>query len=243
MKTKNYFIASILFVSVLFSTTILAQEKYSMVELQFIMPKIGMESAFESAVKAHNNLYHKDAPYKASVDVILTGKQSGWYVWIMGPCMFTDLDSRPVSDAHDKDWSEKVAPKIAKYGAVEYWRHNSELSYKSGTEDAKLEEIWFLDIKRGDNYKFKAFIAKIKAAFEKRGEGDMQVYYNQFNEDDGRDVAIVWGMKNWTEMDKDDDGIKKYYEEINGEGSWTNAMDDWEEIVQSMKSQLWKIGI
>lgn len=243
MKTKNYVFASLFLASLLFSTTIMAQEKYDMVELSFILPKIGMEKAFESAIKEHNNLYHKEGAYTAHLDYILTGKQAGWYVWLMGPCTFTDLDKRPVDDAHDKHWADKISPTVAKYGSTEYWKHNSKLSYQSGTENAKLEEIWFLDLKRGDYYRFKSFVTKIKEAFEKKGEGNMHIYDNQFNENNGRDVAIVWGMNTWAERDKDNGGIKKEYEEINGEGSWQNAMDEWEEFTESMTRQMWKIGI
>lgn len=243
MKTKNYVFASILVVSLLFSTTNMAQEKYDMVELSFILPKIGMEKAFESAIKEHNNLYHKDGAYKGHLDYILTGKQAGWYVWLMGPCTFTDLDKRPVNDAHDKHWADKISPAVARYGSTEYWKHNPKLSYQSGTENAKLEEIWFIDLKRGDYYRFKALITKIKEAFEKKGEGNMHIYDNQFNENNGRDVAVVWGMNSWADMDDDNGGIKKEFEEINGEGSWGNAMDEWEEITESMVRQMWKIGI
>ena len=33
------------------------------------------------------------------------------------------------------------------------------------------------------------------------------------------------------------------YEEINGEGTWQNAMDEWNEITESIVRQMWKIGI
>lgn len=245
MKTKNYVFASILLVSLLFSTSNIAQEKetYGMAELSFMMPKVGMETAFENAVKEHNNMYHKDGPYKASLDKIITGKQAGWYAWLMGPCTFTDLDKRPVSAAHDKHWDDKVTPTIAKYGSNEYWKHNPKLSYQSGSEGAKLEEIWFLDLKRGDYYRFKELMTKIKGAFEKKGDGHMHVYENQFGENNGRDVAVVWGMNGWSDFDKDNGGIKKEYEEMNGEGTWQNAMDEWEEITESIVRQVWKIGI
>ena len=83
-------------------------------------------------------------------------------------------------------------------------------------------------------------MTKIKAAHEKRGKGSIRVYDNQFNAGDGREVTIVWEYSNWAEFDDDDGGIKKYYEEINGEGSWDNAMDEWTEITESIKSQVWK---
>jgi hypothetical protein len=242
MKTKMNLIAVLLMCCMLFSTSMLAQEKYNMVEITFMMPKIGMENSFENAVKEHNGLYHKEGPFKGSLDYITTGKQTGWYVWIMGPCTFTDLDNKPSSDAHNKHWEQKVAPTVAKYGSTEYWKHNPKISYKSGTETIKYEEIWFIDIKRGDSYRFNAFMEKIKAAFEKKGEGEMQVYENQFNEENGRDIAIVWGVGNYAGFDKNG-SIKKEFEEINGEGSWDSALDEWEEFTVSVTSQLWKIGI
>ena len=70
----------------------------------------------------------------------------------------------------------------------------------------------------------------------------MHVYDNQFNENDGRDIAIVWGMDKWSELDEDS-SIKDIYEEINGEGTWQNAMDEWTEITESIVRQMWKIGI
>lgn len=243
MKTKFYLLASMIVGSLLFAPEIIAQEKYQMVELTFIMPKIGSEKTFETAIKEHNDMYHKEVPYKASLDYILTGKQAGWYVWLMGPCTFTDLDGRPEDDAHRKHWTDKVSPTVAKYGSTEYWKHNAKLSYQSKEINPKIEEIWFADIKKGDYYKFKDFVTKIKAAFEKKADGNMNIYENQFSEGNGRQIAIVWAMDNFAEMDKDTGGIKKEYEEIYGEGSWANAMDDWLEIIDKMSSQLWRIGI
>lgn len=245
MKTKNYFIVALLCVGLLLSSTVQAQEekKNQLVEVTFMLPKVGMEKAFEKGVKSHNETYHKEGANQAHVDYIMTGKQTGWYAWIMGPCTFTDLDNRPLSEAHDKDWAGKVAPTIAKYGSTEYWKHNSSLSYASSDEMPKLEEIWFIDLKRGDYYRFKELLTKIKAAFAKKGDGSMHIYDNQFNENNGRDIAIVWGLKNWAEFDNEDASIKKEYEEINGEGTWQNAMDEWSEITESIVSQVWRVGI
>jgi hypothetical protein len=243
MKTSVRLFISILIVSLVLSTSSYAQEKYSMVELTFILPKIGMENAFEQAVKTHNKQFHSDGASKAHLDYIMTGKQAGWYVWLMGPCTFTDLDSRPDSDTHNKEWEQNVATKIAKYGSVEYWKHNPKWSFSSGSETAKLEEIWFFGVKSEDYYKFNDLMVKVVEAFKKQGTTDIQVYQNQFREDNNRDVAIVWGMNSWADMDKDDDGIKKYYEEINGEDSWANFLDEWFEVTHSVVSQVWKINI
>jgi hypothetical protein len=247
MRTTNL-IAMLLFAILLTTFTVNAQEKnesYAMVELTFMLPKIGMEKAFESAVKAHNEKYHKEGVFKASLDMIITGKEAGWYVWMMGPCTFTDLDARPNDDAHTNDWDKNISPTILEYGRNEFWRYNKNLSYykEGSTNVTKLENIWVIGVKNGQQYKFKEFMEKVKKAHEKRGDGNIQVYNNQFRESNGRDVAIVWTLNNWAEMDEDDGGIKKYYEEIYGEGSWANGLKDWENSVDSVSSQMWRIGV
>lgn len=220
-----------------------ANKSYKMVELTYILPKIGMEKAFVKAIKEHDNLYHKDGPYAANLDYITTGKEAGWYVWGMGSATFTDLDKRPGKGVHADDWDKKIAPLVTKYGRVEYWKMNEKLSYGTTTGKIKYETVWILDIKRGDDFRFKAFITKVKEAYLKKGEDVYYVYENQFREGDGRDVAIVWPINSLSDMDKDDGGIKKTYEEINGEGSWDNAMKEWEDYTVGMISQVWEIGV
>jgi len=247
MKTKLNLVFALLLSAVLSITTLNAQEAktdYGMAEVTYMMPKTGMEKAFEDAVKAHNEKYHKEGPYKANLDYILTGKETGWYVWVMGPCTFTDLDSRPNDDAHRMDWDKNVSPKVYKYGRNEYWRYNDKLSYRGDASDnAKLENLWFLDIADGKGDEFRGFMEKVKKAYEKKGKGHFMLYFNQFSEDNGRDAAIVWTMDKWGEMDMDDGGIKDSYEEIYGEGSWEKALDVWRSAVTSVKSQMWKIGV
>lgn len=247
MKTKNKLLSSLLIIAMLITSIGIAQEKekkkYGMVEIVYILPKIGMEKAFVNAVTEHNNMYHKEGPYKGHMDLILTGDDAGWYVWAMGPCMFSDLDNRPGEGAHTEHWTNSVAPKVKKYGRTEYWRYNEKLSYKSDDTPSKFENIWLVDIKRGDYYRFKALMKKIKEAYKKKGDGNIHVYDNQFNAGDGRDVAILWAFSSWAEFDDDDGGIKKFYEEINGEGSWENAMDEWTEISVSINSQVWEHGV
>jgi len=233
-------------VTLLFSFASFAQdekESYGMAEIIYINAKVGMEKAFVNAIKEHNAMYHKEGPYAAGMDVILSGKEAGWYVWYMGPHTFTDLDNAPGKGAHADHWNSKVAPNIQEYGRTEYWRMNSKLSYMSSQDEMKYSTIWFIDIKRGDYYRFKAILGKIHEAFEKRGDGSMRVFNNQFGGTDGRDVAIAWDIKNFAEMDNDDESIKKEYEEINGEGSWQNMLDEWEDITESLDSQLWENNI
>lgn len=245
MKTNKFLMISVLIVTLLITSISIAQEKetYQMVNLQYIMPKVGMEKAFVKAVTDHNNLYHKDGVYQASLDNILTGGETGWYVWLMGPNTFSDLDGSPGEGAHMDHWTKTVAPTIQKYGRSEFWKYNEKFSYNAEKETPKYENIWILDLKRGDYYRFKALMLKIKVAHEKKADDSILIYENQFNANDGREIAIVWPFNKWAELDIDNGGIKKVYEELNGEGSWQDAMEEWTEITESINSQVWEISV
>lgn len=44
------------------------------------------------------------------------------------------------------------------------------------------------------------------------------------------------------EIDKDDGGIKSFFEELLGEVSWGNALKDLEDSTKKNNSQVWRIG-
>lgn len=212
---------------------------YGMAEITFMKPKIGMEKDFVKAVANHNEIYHKDGPYKARLDQIYTGKQAGWYVWIMGPCTFTDLDSRNLGDAHTDHWDTNVANTVAKYGRTEFWKYNPKLSFDGIEEPIKISNLWLVDIADNEYHRFKDFMEKIQKAFAKMNRDNMRVYDNQFNEDDGRDVVIVWSSTKWADMDEQNDDLEATYEEIHGKGTWQTAIDDWRDFTVSVSSSLW----
>ncbi|MDT0551808.1 hypothetical protein [Urechidicola vernalis] len=244
MKTKK--ISSVVLIACLISLYGFAQESntdYQMASIVFIDAKIGHEKDFESKVIEHNNKFHNEAPNKGYLDQVISGKNAGTYVWVMGPCTFTDLENMNPGDGHEEHWDTEVVPLIKGYGAQEYWRFNEKLSYyPNPVVNRKFANLWLIDLKRGDYYRFKTLMGKIAEAYEKKGTGNMRVYDNQFNADDGRDVVIIWDMENMAELDIMDP-IKPAYEEVNGEGSWDTMLEEWEEITLKIDSQLWRVNI
>ena len=211
---------------------------YRMVELQYIKVKPGMAQKFEAAVKGHNDKYHEEGKYGASLYTIVTGNEAGWYVWTMGPCTFTDLDGRPGEGAHQDDWNKTIDVLIADYGRTEYWRWNEKMSHRV-ENDAKMIQIWWVDVTRGEYYRFKNFMEKIKAVNEKHNRS-ISVYDNEFNQNDGRDVAMVWPIENWAAMDKDDWKVKDAYEAEYGEDSWQLAFEEGKDALGEMKQEIWR---
>lgn len=225
---------------------LLAQDEednsYKMVQLIHMKVKMGKSDAFEKAVKAHNEKYHKEDPYQAWLDVISTGPNAGTYVWGMGPCTMTDLDDRPGKGAHDDDWKKTVEPHVASYGDIEYWKFNDKLSYSMEDFDPKASgviSIWWLDITRGEYYRFKKLMTDVQEAYAKANERTMHVYNNMFINGGGKDVAIVWPRKNWAAMDEEWD-LSKVFNEVHGEDSWDLMIEEWEECVKEVRREVWK---
>ena len=106
---------------------LLAQD-YTMYETQYLKVQPGKWKEFSANMAAHNQKFHSDGPYKSSVWRVSNGKRSGQLVWVMGPCTFTDLDSRPAGDDHESDWMNKVES-LATGHHNEYWRLQESLSY------------------------------------------------------------------------------------------------------------------
>lgn len=212
-------------------------EGYIMLEDEYIMAKTGHEAQFEAAIKAHNEKYHSEAPYEAELYQVHTGNEAGWYIWEMGPTTYTQLDTRPQDEGHDSDWANTVAPHVAKYGRTEYWRLNNALSYSNGTENDKYI-IWYVDIARGENYRFRAMMDKVKKVHEKMDD-EISVWYSQFAQNDGRDACIVWGFDKWGEFDIEDWQISEEFDAEFGDGEWDNALEEWEEVVKSVIQEVW----
>lgn len=245
MRTKKIVLSLLIIAGLLFNLDTIAQETekktYKMAEITYMMPNVGMEKAFEDAVKDHNEKYHKEGPFRGGLDQIVTGEESGWYVWVMGPCMFSDLDNRPNDDAHGAHWNKNVAPNIKKYGRTEYWKYNEGISVYSGESKPKLINIWIIGLEENKDHVFSRLMQMVKEV-EKANGTELRVYTNRFKEQNGRDKAMIFESSNWAEMDVDDGFVKKF-KEVHGENSWESFLKDWKDAVKSRKSQIWRVGI
>jgi len=217
----------------------LGQESYKMYQLAYLKPLPNADlAAAQKAMVAHNQKFHADGPFKASVWSNLTGERVGTWVWVMGPSTFTDLDSRPSDEAHDSDWDAIVKGNF-KLVSNEFWRMDEKLSYSPEAYGNKSKVIWTVyDIKPGDGYRFKAMVEKILKVYqEKKYDYDFTVYWNRFDNREGRDVVIENSFDNWAFFDKDRK-FKADFEEVHGEGSWWRLIEEYRDIVEGSYDEL-----
>ncbi len=217
-----------------------AAEKPTMVtETMYVMPKRGMEQKFEAAVKAHDNKFHPDGPYKAGLRKVEYGDKAGWYVWVFGPTTYASIDSRPTKEnGHDADWSSTVDPLVETYGDTQLWDINPDLSYGMDfMKTAKYYEAWSVKLKRGEYYRFKALAEKLKKAYESMGTSAFIVYNNPLHSANSADVGIVWNFNSFDEWSKDM-GVKAAFEKIYGENSWQHMLDEWLDVCVDYNAEI-----
>jgi len=202
------------------------------VESQMVLPKRGMEDKFEAAIAAHNKKFHPAGPYVGGLRKIDYGPKAGWYVWVMGPTAPASLDTRPAKEGgHDQDWSTTVDPLIEQYGPTSLFMFKPELSYGFDVlRKSKHYEIWGVKLKEGQEYRFKALCEKLKKVYEQMGTTPFVVLENALHSPEGPDVAILWAFNSYGDYFKDD-GTKKAYEKMYGDGSWQNMLDDWKGMI------------
>jgi len=209
------------------------------IESQMILPKRGMEDKFEAAILAHNKKFHPEGPYVAGLRRIEYGPKTGWYVWVMGPTAYGSLDTRPTKEnGHQADWDATIDPLVQEYGPTGIYDFNSELSFGWDIfKKSKHYEIWSVDLKPKQYYRFKALCEKLKKVYETLGTTAFIVLDNDLHFKDGPDVALLWSFDTYDGWQKDP-GPKATYEKLYGAGSWQTAMDEWMDVINSYDSEI-----
>jgi hypothetical protein len=224
---------------VITSLMVSAQTDYKMWETIYIKPKKGSEEALKKGMAEHNKEYHNSGPYTAHVWSVISGPHEGQWLWVMGPCTFTDLDNAPAGDeAHDDDWDEKIAVHCEKIHEVKYWKLNEKVSYDP-EEYPGDKVLWTtFDIKPFKMYKFNEMLEKVVEVYnEKKYEHGFSVYTSRFDSDDGEDVVLEWQFEKWAWFDREEK-FRNDFEEVHGEGSWWKFMEDYRDCVESSFDEL-----
>ena len=211
---------------------------YQMFENFYITPKAGMGAELEAAMGAHNKKYHAEPPYAAQVYYVINGENAGKYVWSMGPATWTDHENRPSDDGHDTDWDKNVGTLIDEYGSTDFWKLDVKHSRFTGAFDLNKLQLWIVDIKDGQMYRANAIFKKVNEVHEAMDEVPFGIYRKQMSGSEGPDLAMIWFFDSLAWFDEEP-MFRKHYEEINGEGSFQQLLDEWDDVVESLQNEVW----
>lgn len=244
-------ISCMLLLAVVFGTTltIQAQEKsYVMWESITLTPDNTKLKVLSENMRKHNMTYHSEGPYKAYVYNITTGPNIGKIVWEMGPLTYTHLDARPSEGGHDEDWRDNIMPYIKKMTDGEYWKRDDELSNVSMLDPDKVSHpllfIRYQEVKPGQGHNIKYLFGQISETVKAmEGENPWGLFYNEFRQGYtiGRHLASVSFLKNWAELDEDND-FKKTFIKTNGENSWDPFVKNMDATFSNSWDEIWEFN-
>ncbi|ETN96551.1 hypothetical protein SAMN04487906_2936 [Zhouia amylolytica] len=235
----------LLLIVVLLAWTVSGQNngEYVVFENVIITPNPAKMGDFKKHMADHNKKYHADDVYGCRVYAIVTGPNTGKYVWSMGPIPWSSVDSRPAQGGHDEHWNNMVMPTLLPMANATYWRSHPELS--NFPNDFKLDKLrlTYYDIKRGwGNFdKIKAIVAKItKMNKEKYPNEVYGIYTNEFGSTkEGKDIVFVDFFENSAKLGEQDDNWISNYDEVNGAGSFERDVKTWHELTNGSERELW----
>ena len=217
---------------------------YSMWENVTITPNNATLKVLGENMRTHNQTYHPEGTYQATVFNVASGPDIGKLVWSMGPITFSHLDGRPSEGGHDDDWRDNIMPYVKKMTNGEYWKQMDEFSNVSmlDSDNSKYPIFYlrFFEVKKGQGYNIDGLLKQMSDAVKAmEGENPWGLYSNEFRQGYkiGRHIAWVSFLKNWAELDEAPK-FKESFIKVHGDDAWQpfiNGMDDtfsdsWDEI-------------
>ena len=215
-------------------------KEYAVFENVMITVKSDKVKLFEVGMAAHNKKYHSDEVYGAIVYSIASGRNTGKYIWAMGPIPWSAMDSRPSKEGHDDDWQNKVAQYTESETDITYWKFKADLSNFPKDFEVNKLKVDMYDITRFQGKKVMEIMKKIKKVMvTKFPEEAFGVYVNEFSSTkDGRDLAYISFFEKSAWLGEDSKFSEKY-DEVYGSGSFEKLIKEWGQVTNGSQSELW----
>jgi len=221
---KQFLLAGLL--AIIYSASF-AQTDYQIWEVIYVKPKLDKLDLFRKALGAHNKKYHPAGPYKVGVSSILTGPNSGDYVWVMGPTTWGKLDGAPGEGEHITDWEKNINPLCESIGETMYWRGVKEVSYEApGASAFKKSQMRASYIYPGQMARFTEQMKKVVEVFkQKKYTGSFSMATREgFAAAPRPNVVTFVNFDKWAFWDTDT--FAKDYTEVHGPGSWDRFLEE-----------------
>ncbi len=195
---------------------------------------------FEAGMAAHNKKFHTAGANAVRVYWVASGKNSGKYIWSMGPTAWTAFDEANNPDAdHSNDWNSNVAPYAMASMETTFWKGDSKHSNFTTEFELKNLGVFYLDMKRFKQPQFSSVLDRVTKVFKtKDAEEQWGVYWNAMPNMDGQDMVWINFFDSMAVMGEDDE-FPKWFEEVHGEGSFMEFLKDFEASTDGDYQEIW----
>lgn len=198
---------------------------------------------FQKVLAEHNQKFHPEGAYDVGVFQIMTGPNSGKFIWNLGPVTWADMDKRPMDKAHNEHWATAVAATLTTDSWATYWRHHPEFTNMSQDFELNMLRVNFYDIKRGmDSWeKVEKIMERFTKLYREHYPDDVFATYSNVmaSTGEGKDMAIVGFVDNFAAMGDENPDVPEKYNAMYGEGSFEKDITTWLEVMVGESSELW----
>lgn len=202
-----------------------------------VFPKPDKVAAFEKALTAHAQKYHK-GDWRWRVFTIESGPDAGGYHIAEGPVSWDDIDTRgDLGKEHTADWNGNVAPLLMEKMSVSYGVYRADLSSVALTQFSDKIAINHIYYKPGYFDETEAVIKNLKKVWD---ASDQSVAVYEASASGEPQFTIVTrykqGLKERTIGFRKP--MKERYTLANGENSWEAYIKSTKDIVDHSWSEL-----
>ena len=196
--------------------------------------------AFEAGIAEHNKTFHGPGASQVSVFWVASGKNSGKYIWSLGPTAWEAMDeANNYDEAHTKHWNEKVAANALPEMETTYWKGSAKYTHFTKNFSLKNLSVFMMDIKRFKNMEMTSIMDRVHKVFaEKDPDRQWGVYFNQLNNMDEPDMVWVDFFDKSAWMGRENK-FPQWFEEVHGEGSFPGFLKDVEAATNGDREELW----
>jgi hypothetical protein len=214
----------------------LAQDK-NVVSVTRVFPKVDKVAAFEKALTAHAQKYHK-GDWAWKVFTIESGPDAGGYQIVEGPVTWDAVDTRgDLGKAHMADYNLNITPLLQDRGSVSYSVFRPELSTVALTDYSNKIAINHVYYKAGYLDETEDIIKKVKKMWD--ASSQTIAVYEASASGEPQFIIVTRYKQGLKERDMGfRKPMKERYTQANGENSWEDYIKGLKNVVDHSWSEL-----
>ena len=213
-----------------------AQTDYMQFEVIYIKPKEGQSEMVKKGLADHNKKFHAKDPYRVSVGSIITGPNSGDFVWVMGPTTWTQLDNAPGEGDHSADWNKNISPYCESEGETMYWRSVKDVSYQApGSDSFKKTRMRVEYVYPDQMDRFTGQMKKVAEVFEQKKYEASFSMATRVGLTQGPNAVTFVDFAKYAFWDSDSK-FSKDYEDVFGQGSFARFLAELDLCIDRSKT-------
>jgi hypothetical protein len=214
----------------------IAQEK-TVVSVNRVFPKQDKVQAFEKALAAHAQKYHK-GDFSWRVYTIESGPDAGGYHITEGPMSWDGLDKRgDLGATHMNDWNTTVTPLLTDRGSQSYSVFRADLSSVALTDFSDKIAITHVFPKPGYQTEMEEAFTNLKKTWE--GSDQTVAVYESSSSGEPQWAIVTRYKQGLKERERGFRApMKERYEKANGDGSWAKYQQSLRNMIDHTWSEL-----